>query len=113
MFEKKTMSDYIYHEIKDAIVFLEYEPGEKLSEVQLAQKYNVSRSPVRAALAILERDGLVMIKPQSGTTVSEISFKRAQDMQQIRCLLEPHAARMAALHITDRQLEDLQHRSSA
>lgn len=108
MFEKKTMSDHIYHEVKEAIVFLEYEPGEKLSEVQLAKKYNVSRSPVRAALANLERDGLVVIKPQSGTIVSEISFKRAQDMQQIRCLLEPHAVQMAAPQITDRQLEDLQ-----
>ena len=110
MFEKKTMSDYIYHEIKDAIVFLEYEPGEKLSEVQLAQKFDVSRSPVRAALAILERDGLVIIKPQSGTIVSEISFKRARDMQQIRCLLEPYAARLAAPHITDGRLADLQMR---
>jgi DNA-binding GntR family transcriptional regulator len=53
MFEKRTMADYIYNEVKEAIVYLEYEPGEKISEIQLANKYNVSRSRVREALARL------------------------------------------------------------
>ncbi|HHV64987.1 MAG TPA: GntR family transcriptional regulator [Peptococcaceae bacterium] len=110
MFEKRTMADYIYNDIKEAITYLEYEPGEKLSEMQLAQKYGVSRSPVREALARLERDGLVVIKPQSGTTVSEISFKRAEDMNEIRRLLEPHAAKIAASVITDEQLQELERR---
>jgi len=108
MFKQKTMADYIYNEIRDAIVFIEYMPGEKISETQLAQKYNVSRSPVRRALALLERDGLVVIKPQSGTIVSEISFKRAQEMQEIRNLLEPYAIKIAAPKITDEQLNALQ-----
>ena len=108
MFEKKTIADYIYNDIRDAIIYLEYEPGEKISEMQIAQKYNVSRSPVRKALALLERDGLVVIKPQSGTIVSEISFRSAREMQEIRCLLEPYAVKIATQKIPDEQLQELQ-----
>lgn len=110
MFEKKTMADYVYEKLKEAIVFLEYEPGEKLSEIQLSQIYNVSRSPIREALAKLENDGLVIIKPQSGTIISEISFKKAQEMLVVRRLLEPYASKIAATKITDNQLDELQMR---
>lgn len=108
MFEKKTLSDYIYEEILEDIISLNYMPGHRLSDVQLAEKYNVSRAPVRNAIMRLEREGMVVVKPQSSTIVSKISIKMAQDICDVRLLLETYAVRIAAEKITDRQLDDLQ-----
>ena len=73
-----TIGDSVYEQLLEEILTLQYLPGEKLSEILLAEKYGVSRAPVRNALGRLEQDGLVRIKPQSGTIVSEISIQKAR-----------------------------------
>lgn len=110
MFEKKTISDYIYEAIKESIISLEYAPGEKLSEVIISQKFNVSRSPVRLAFGKLEKEGLVTIMPQLGTIVSSISRKKAADICDVRILLEPYAAKIAAEKISDEELKKLKNK---
>ena len=70
MLEKKTISDYVYEQILEDIVQLRYAPGEKISETQLAAVLEVSRAPIKSALAKLEKEGFVKIKPQYGTFVS-------------------------------------------
>lgn len=108
MFKKHTITDYIYEQLLEDIVSLHYPPGEKLSEAQLAQRFEVSRDPVRKAFIRLERESFVQIKPQFGTIVSEISIEKGKEICDVRLLLETYAAKIAAEHITDAQLETLQ-----
>ena len=67
MLEKKTIGDSAYEQIKYDIIHLQLAPGEKLSEVMLSKRYNVSRAPIRDALRRLQEDGLIDIRPQSGS----------------------------------------------
>lgn len=108
MLEKKTISDYVYEQILEDIVQLRYAPGEKISETQLAAVLGVSRAPIKSALAKLEKEGFVKIKPQYGTFVSEISVERAEGICDIREILEAQAVRRAVRNITDEQLEYLE-----
>lgn len=107
MFEKKTIGEQIRQVIREAIINLKYAPGEKLSDAQIAKQYGVSRGPVRVAFAHLEKEGLVSIRPQYGTFVSEISIQKALDIIDVRILLEIHAVRIAAVKITQSELNEL------
>lgn len=108
MQNKKTINDQVYDAILENIVLLKYEPGEKLSEVQLSEELEVSRAPIKSALAKLEKEGFVKIKPQYGTFVSEISVKRAREICDIRILLETYAVQIAVEKITEVQIEEMQ-----
>ncbi len=104
MLEKQTIGDSAYEQIKYDIIHLNLAPGEKLSETKLSQKYNVSRAPIRSALRRLQEDGLIDIRPQSGSIVCPISIERAMDILDVRLLLEPYAVRQAIPHITDNDI---------
>lgn len=104
MLKSKTIADHVYESLRRDIITLAVHPGEKLSEVQLADRYGVSRAPVRDALRKLQQDKLVIVKPQIGTIVASISPTKAKDISQIRMLLEPFAAESAAGAITDEDL---------
>lgn len=107
MLEKKTISDYVYDKILEDIVQLKYAPGEKISETQLSAVLEVSRAPIKSALAKLEQEGFVSIKPQYGTFVSKISVERARGICDIREILEVEAIKKAVHNITDEQLKQL------
>lgn len=96
-----------YRKIKEGILALRYQPGQKLSEAKLAAELQVGRSPVRSALARLERDGWVVVLPQSGTFVRDFSAREIAAMCELRLLLESHAARVAALKVPSDELATL------
>ena len=108
MLEKKTISDYVYDKILEDIVQLKYVPGEKISETQLSAVLEVSRAPIKNALAKLEKEGFVSIKPQYGTFVSEISVERAKGICEIREILEAEAVRKAVHNISDETIQSLE-----
>lgn len=85
-----------YQAIRDAIVRVELEPGQRLSENELASQMGVSRTPVREALARLREEALVRVVPQLGTFVSRISVAAVGDAQFVREALECAAVRLAA-----------------
>jgi len=98
---RKTIIDSIYEALRSDINTLKLKPGEKISEARMAERYNVSRAPVRDAIRRLQQDKLVLVKPQIGTIVAPVSLEKARDICQIRLLLEPYAAEVAAERITD------------
>ncbi|WP_205850112.1 GntR family transcriptional regulator [Nakamurella flava] len=71
-------------------------PGTALSEVRLAEMFNVSRTPVREALKQLQVEGLVEIRPKVGTFVREISRREVGEMFEMKEVLEGMAARLLA-----------------
>ena len=85
-----------YRALRDAIIATELEPGQRLSENELAERLAVSRTPIREALIRLRDDRFVQIVPQLGTFVTRISTAAIEDAQFIRESLECAAVRLAA-----------------
>ena len=106
MAQPQTKWEQLYDQVHDDIINLRIEPGEKISEIKLAERYSVSRAPVRNVIRKLQEVGLVIVKPQAGTIVLPISEQRAKDILQLRLFLEPQAAKLAVRRITE---EDLEH----
>lgn len=74
----------------------DFPPGTALSEVRLAERFNVSRTPVREALKQLQVEGLVEIRPKVGTFVREITRREIGEMFEMKEVLEGMAARLLA-----------------
>ena len=87
---------HVYANLREAIVAVEFEPGQQLSENDLAARIGVSRTPIREALFRLREDQLVEIVPQLGTFVTRISATAVADAQFVRESLECAAVRLAA-----------------
>ncbi len=102
-----------YRKIKEGILGLRYQPGQKLSETKLAADLRVGRSPVRSALARLERDGWVRVLPQHGTFVRRFSAEDVAAMSELRLLLEAHAASVAAARVPPEELAALRRQFEA
>lgn len=80
--------DDIYQTLRSRILKDTLYPGQKISEISLAKEFNCSRTPIRDVLKRLELDGLVIIKPKSGTYVKQESTNDLIEMLQIRSSLE-------------------------
>ncbi len=95
--QRVTAPDHVYAALRDAIVFATVEPGQQLSENELARMTGVSRTPVREALVRLRDDALIEIVPQLGTFVARINPRAVADAQFVRESLECAAIRVVAL----------------
>lgn len=98
----------IINVLRDRIIRYEYEPGVILNEQELADEFNVSRSPIRAALQQLERDGLIEIVARYGAQVKSIDFRSMGDLFELTRVLDPFVARLASSRITDNQIKELE-----
>lgn len=88
-------------EIENGIVTGEFEPGERLDEVQLATRFGVSRTPIREALMQLSAIGLVEIRPRRGTVVVDPGPERVYEMFEVMAELEGMAGALAARRHTE------------
>ena len=77
----------IVKRIRDAILDETFKPGERLPEEQVGKMFNVSRSPVREALFVLEEEGTVVMEPFKGATVKPLSPEEALDIAELRLSL--------------------------
>ncbi|HEY4201135.1 MAG TPA: GntR family transcriptional regulator [Devosiaceae bacterium] len=94
----------IYQSVRERIVAVEMQPGDKISENELAQLHGVSRTPVREAMQRLADEGLVEIFPQSGTFVARIPYEELPEAMVIRKALENTTATIAAGRATRSQI---------
>lgn len=83
-------------------------PGQPLVERVLAQRFQLSRTPIREILRRLERDRLVDVYPNQGVFVRRQSPKDIQDLFQLRIALEPIAASLSATNRPDDELRDIE-----
>ncbi|MBM9507223.1 GntR family transcriptional regulator [Actinacidiphila acididurans] len=93
--------------IRDDIVGGFFPPGTRLTEELLAQRYGVSRVPVREALRTLESEGFVRTRRHAGASVAEPTEQEAADLLEIRGLLEPLGAARAAQRRSEAHLKVL------
>lgn len=91
-----SVPEQIAREIDAAIIRGDYAPGESLREIPLAEFFGVSRSSVREAMRLLERDGVIVIEPRRGARVSKLTAAEMVEVYQIRAVLFGLAARLFA-----------------
>lgn len=104
----KPLREVVFESVRGAIISGVLKPGERLMEVQLAEKLGVSRTPIREAIRKLELEGLVIMMPRKGAYVADLSIKDITDVLEIRATLEGLASSLAALRITDEEIEQLE-----
>jgi DNA-binding GntR family transcriptional regulator len=98
-----TLTDKAYAQIEEQIVTLQLPPGTVLSELVLAERLGIGRTPIREALHRLSRDGLVNILPRRGVLVSEIDLRSQLRLLEVRRELERLMARAAAERATEEE----------
>ena len=103
----KTLRDIIFTTLREAKKMGELKPGERLMEVQLAQKMGVSRTPVREAIRKLELEGFVIMIPRKGAHVAKLSVKDIMDVLEVRASLDGLATSLAAERIAESELKEL------
>lgn len=103
-----TIADRVFHSLCDAIVIGEIPAGSKISEPELARRFDVSRASLREAIGRLEAASLVTRRPNVGARVVSLSLEELHEIYFVREALEGMAARLAAERMSERQLEALQ-----
>jgi DNA-binding GntR family transcriptional regulator len=83
------LRDNVYESLRTDILTCRLAPGDDMREQELAERYAVSRQPVREALLRLEREHLVTVQPRQGYRVNPISLADARDLLRFRLALEP------------------------
>ena len=102
-----TIREQVYDQLRDEISNGDFTPGSRLQEVELTERLNVSRSPVREALRQLVKDGLLIEIPNKGVYVKEFTVRDIEEIFDLRVLLESYAIYHSAGHITSARLKRL------
>ena len=105
--DHRSLGQTITERLRDQILINQLKPGERLIADDLALSFGVSRSMIREALLLLATEGFINIVPRKGTFVTQMSAKQANDLFEVRLLLEGQVASLAAERRTDENLRDL------
>lgn len=92
---RRRLSEEVVARVREAIVSGRLRPGQRVIEVELAERLRVSKAPVREALRELEREGLIQIQPHHGSYVRALTPKDVRELVVMRTLLEGAAVEMA------------------
>src|SRR5436305_13967665 len=101
------LRDNVYESLRSDILTCPFAPGDDMREQDLAERYAVSRQPVREALLRLEREHLVTVQPRQGYRVNPISLSDARDLLRFRLALEPACVAEAVESADDNVLKAL------
>ncbi len=108
------LRDNVYESLRSDILTCHFAPGDDMREQDLAERYAVSRQPVREALLRLEREHLVTVQPRQGYRVNPISLSATRaTCCAFACALEPACVAEAIEHATDADAEVARTNSAA
>lgn len=101
------LPDRLYAVLKHRILTCGIPPGGRLIEKLICSEMGVSRTPLREAINRLALEGLVVLTPYRGYAVARVTIRGFQELCEVRRMLEPHAARTAALRASTEQVHAL------
>lgn len=102
------MSETLREAIEEEVATGKLLPGTHLDEIELAQRFGVSRTPIREALSLLAGEGLIEIRPRRGAVVASVSPQRLLEMFEVMAELEAMCARLAARRCAEDDLRQLE-----
>jgi DNA-binding GntR family transcriptional regulator len=103
-----SLSEQVCDLLKDAIIKGELKPGDRIIELEVAKKYNVSQAPVREALSRLKKEGFVIHHRHKGSFVSNFSKKDIDEIYSFRDIMEPFALSRAIKKLNDDDIKELE-----
>lgn len=104
---RRETKEKIFQTLRADIISQKLKPGQAVREEDLANRFGVSRTPIREMLLRLEYEDLVKLVPNRGVFVSELMSKDIEEVIEIRLTLETTAARMAASKLTEQHISEL------
>ena len=108
MLQKSSLTGAVQQAIERLIHSGDLAPGDKLTEMALAERLGVSRGPVREAFRVLEEAGLVQLEKNRGVFVREVSLHEALEIFDMRAMMEAHVGATLAAQASAEQLQTLQ-----
>ncbi|TYR81281.1 GntR family transcriptional regulator [Priestia megaterium] len=105
--KRLSFRDEVYQTLKQAIITLEFQPEERLHDKELAERFGISRTPVREALKRLEDEGLVEAIPGSATRVAPLYIEEAKHSFTVVAALHALATRLAAAALNEKDFKQL------
>ena len=106
-FSKVSVKTRIYETIKRWIIETRLKPGEQIFDVEIAEHFQVSRTPVREALQLLEMQKLVKTIPGKATIVTEIDYENLEQLYQPMAILQQLAVQLAIEKASPKDIENL------
>ena len=103
-----TLRERILETIREAIIRGSLKPGEKVAEPELAERFGISRTPIREAFRQLESEGYLTVIPRKGAVVTSFSQKDVEEFYAIKSILEGYAARRACQNLSVKEVEKLE-----
>jgi len=107
MDEYLPLRDVVFNTLRRAILKGELKPGERLMEMDLANRLGVSRTPIREAIHKLELEGLAVMIPRKGAKVASITIRDLKDVLEVRKGLEELAVKLACERISTDEIQKL------
>ncbi|MEO6093980.1 MAG: GntR family transcriptional regulator [Novosphingobium sp.] len=104
----ETAAERLAQALAEAIIAGDFPPGKRLDEQQLAQRYGVSRTPVREALRRLATTGLIEVRPRRGAIVTRVTPEQLEELFIAMAELEATCARLSALSMSPTERRRLQ-----
>jgi GntR family transcriptional regulator, rspAB operon transcriptional repressor len=106
-FDNRNLNEKIYFYLRNKIVNNELKPGTRIDYNDIANELGVSKTPLRDALQLLQKDGLIEVKSRSGTFVSQLTVKDIEEIFEVRKALERQAVNLAIANISKQNLEQI------
>ncbi len=111
--KKMSLRDKAYEQLKERIVDCTYAPDSVINEEWLQSEFGMSRTPIREALIMLEREGLVKIMPKKGVRIVRMTLEDVHDVFEIRKLIEPYILRQYGHKVSRQRLETMERKHRA
>ena len=105
--EAASLADQAYVVLREMIVMLELAPGALVKEPELVARLGIGRTPVREALRRLSQERLIEVYPRRGMVVTTVDVRDLARLCEVRAVLEPEAARLAAERATEPEIDEL------
>jgi DNA-binding GntR family transcriptional regulator len=105
--KQATLKEQVYDYLKEQIIMGPIKPGERLIEEKISEELGVSRSPIREAIRMLEKDGLLLVNSKGGVTVVQPTIEEFKYLYECKVEMEPLAAYYATIRRTEEQLETI------
>ncbi|MDA8121930.1 MAG: GntR family transcriptional regulator [Deltaproteobacteria bacterium] len=99
-----TLREKIVETVRSAIVNGQIPAGTRVAEPELADRFGISRTPIREAFRQLESEGFITVIPRKGAVVASLSAKDISDFYDLKTVLEGYAARCAARTLTEKEI---------
>ncbi len=103
----ESLTSKVYAALRRDILVCQIVPGQELSEGELAERFKMSKTPIREALSMLRSEGLIKTFPRRGYQVAALTFQDMNEVFELRVILEGRAAELASQRITPEGLDRL------